>query len=151
MKYLYYDTPRPVTGSENAEAYAAFMQRAEEYDKQYQKIKGAFSKGFNELYEKTGFHDASPVCFENLIGKNNTLRLTLSHQGKLFEFTYKNVRYCRYEVFHKDTPQQWVLDYEILPAEDGCFSHEFSLAPDNGSILIVAKKTVFKRLSTMNR
>ena len=151
MKYLHYDSPMHVTDSENEEAYAAFMQRAEEYDKQYQKIKGAFSKDFNDVYEKTGFHDATPLRFENLNGKDNTVQLTLSHQGKLYEFTYKNVQYCRYEVFHKDTPQQWVLDYEILPAQDGCFSHEFSLAPGNGVILIVAQKMVFKRRPTKTR
>ena len=50
MKYLHYDSPMHVTDSENEEAYAAFMQRAEEYDKQYQKIKGAFSKDFNDVY-----------------------------------------------------------------------------------------------------
>ena len=148
MKYLYYHSALPVNSKEQDEEYAAFMKRAEQYDREYQKIREAFSKSFRSVYEKIGFHDASPVCFENLPGKHSTVRLTLSHQGKLFEFTYKNVQYCRYEVFHKDTPRQWVLDYEILPAQDGCFSHEFSLAPGNGAILIVAKKMVFKRLTT---
>ena len=148
MKYLYYHSALPVNSKEQDEEYSAFMKRAEEYDREYLKISEAFSKSFRSVYEKTGFHDASPVRFENLIGKNNTVRLTLSHQGKLFELTYKNVRYCKYEVFHEDTPQQWVLAYEILPAQDGCFSHEFSLAPGNGAILIIAKRMVFKRLPT---
>ena len=143
MKYLYYSHDSLMNTEERDAETKAYFKRAEAYLELFETIKPFFSKKFISEYEKAGFHDYDLLAIERQT-LNNSVVLTLSHHNKYHYLIFKNVAKFKCSMVVDGTKQQ-VLEYEILPAEDGYFTHEMSLSSGKSSIFISAKKAILKQ------
>ncbi len=143
MKYLYYNHDSLMNTEERDAETKAYFERAEAYLKLFETIKPFFSKKFISEYEKAGFHDYDLLAIEQQ-PLNNSVVITLSHHNKYYYLIFKNVVEYRCSMV-VDGPKQQVLEYEILPLENGSFSHELSLSSGQSNIFITAKKLILKQ------
>lgn len=147
MKYLYYNPMLSVNSPECETDYKAFQERCREYRSVFSQFEECFSKKFVSTYNKDGFHDYELSGLEYTKPSRGCIKLSFVDVDldMQYDLVFKGVvsLECRFKEF--GFRKQQVLTYEILPAEDGCFSHEFWLCSDEeGTLKIIAKKVVFR-------
>lgn len=125
--------------------------REEEYDKLYALISNSLSREFKREYEKCYFHDYSINAIAPQKNEDFTYSLivTLKHKKEIFEITYENVKMFKCNIGFGDSLYMVdLLQSEILPADDNCISHEFTLTGNDYSFIhIVCRNIGFKKIS----
>ena len=147
MKYMYDDSH---IGSESEiilqKRRKEFTIRSREYKDLLFSISSYFPKRFMKRYtESFYFHDyeIESILFQGKYPSSVTM--VISDGKNSFSLIYEKVSLFQSNV----TDAIYFTDIvynEILPTENGFFSHEFELSNENSSMMIVFKKLRFRRL-----
>ena len=146
MKYLFYRELSQLNQEEREAEETAYFKRVQEYLELFETITHCFSTKFVSVYKKHGFHDYNLISIENsLIGKQS-IKLIFEHKNQSIELIFKNIQSFHCSMNGAEGNVHQVIEYEILPFGDGCFSHEFSLSSKQSRIYIIAEKVILKNI-----
>lgn len=112
--------------------------REEEYNALYAEVSHKLSASFRDEYEKKYFHDYKIISILPVVNSDYSynVHLRLSHHGENFIVIYKNVKSFISSISLDDSIFMFdFLQSEILPADNGCISHEFTVAGSNYSFV----------------
>ncbi len=144
MKYLFYRELIRLNQEERQIEEKAYFKRVKEYLELFETIKHCFSKRFVSVYEKHSFHDYNLISIENSLHEKQWIRIIFEYGNKFIELQFKNFQVFNCSINVEDGSFHQVIEYEILPLEDGFFSHEFSLSSKKSYIFIVAERVILK-------
>lgn len=131
------------------EANRIWQEKFNDYNREFGNVKNKLPKRFLKEYKKCCFHDYSVLGLFPDIKKNYkySINLLLKHGTETFRIIYRDVKHFDCKIVLGDSLFMFdLLQSEILPAENDCISHEFTVSGEsNNSVHIICKRISIRK------